>query len=500
MNNILDLSSSLDFNNNNVVKGEIEIDDVFELENNIEILVQDKTIEPTKETQTVTVDEDYDQLGTVTVNPIPDEYIIPDGTLDVDTNGDVDVTMFRTARVGVYIPPELQDKEVIPTKNEQIVRYDENYDGLNQVTVKSIPNEYIVPIGTLEINENGNKDVRKYANVNVNIDNEINLQSKPITITENGTQNITADENYNGLNSVSITTNVPALTIPDCTSLFTSDSRNDIIDKLLPFCNGTTNCANMFYYCNGLTSLDLNNFDTSNVTDMHYMFYYCNGLTTLDLSSFNTSNVTDMCYMFSNCKRLTDLDLNNFNTSNVTNMCYMFEFCSALTSLDLSNFNTEKVTNMNYMFSSCYNLKSLNINNFNTSLLTSMTSIFSGCKSLKSLNVSSFNTSKVTNMDSMFYNCSALTNLDLSNFDTSKVTNMSYMFSTCRKLETLDLSSFDFTKVTAFRNMFTNCGLGTETKLTTVYVKDEIAQNWILTKSNSRPSTWSTANVIIKEV
>ena len=44
MNNILDLSGSLDFNNNNVVKGEIGVDDVFELENNIEILVQDKTI------------------------------------------------------------------------------------------------------------------------------------------------------------------------------------------------------------------------------------------------------------------------------------------------------------------------------------------------------------------------------------------------------------------------------------------------------------------------
>lgn len=59
MNNILDLSSSLDFNNNNVVKGEIEIDDVFELENNIEILVQDKIIEPTREVQTVTADEYY---------------------------------------------------------------------------------------------------------------------------------------------------------------------------------------------------------------------------------------------------------------------------------------------------------------------------------------------------------------------------------------------------------------------------------------------------------
>ena len=202
MNNILDLSSSLDFNNSNTIKGEIEIDDVFELENNIEILVQDKIIEPTREIQTVTADEDYDQLGTVTVNPIPDEYIIPDGTLDVDANGDVDVTMFRMARVGVYTPPVLQDKEVMPTREEQIIRYDEDYDGLNEVKVNPIPSEYIIPNGTLNITENGNKDVTHYTNVDVNIHPQ--LQSKKMTIYENQELNIVPDENFDALDKVNI--------------------------------------------------------------------------------------------------------------------------------------------------------------------------------------------------------------------------------------------------------------------------------------------------------
>ena len=186
MNNILDLSSSFDFNNNNVVKGGIEIDDVFELENNIEILVQDKIIEPTREIQTVTVDEDYDQLGTVTVNPIPDEYIIPDGTLDVDANGDVDVTMFRMARVGVYTPPTLQDKEVIPTKEEQIISYDEDYDGLNSVIVNSIPDEYIIPTGTLNINKNGTQDVNNYNNVKVKVESVANIGPKRLYLIKDG--------------------------------------------------------------------------------------------------------------------------------------------------------------------------------------------------------------------------------------------------------------------------------------------------------------------------
>ena len=54
--------------------------------------------------------------------------------------------------------------------------------------------------------------------------------------------------------------------------------------------------------------------------------------------------------MFYNCSKLTSLDLSNLNTKNVTNMSGMFSTCSSLTSLDLSNFNTNNVTNMWRMF------------------------------------------------------------------------------------------------------------------------------------------------------
>ena len=122
------------------------------------------------------------------------------------------------------------------------------------------------------------------------------------------------------------------------------NENNEYISRL-------TNCDNMFYYCSGLTSLDLSSFDTSNVTNMSHMFYYCSGLTSLDLSNFDTSNVTDMSHMFYYCSGLTSLDLSNFDTSKVTNMYGMFNYCRSLTSLDLSNFNTFSVTDMGYMFS-----------------------------------------------------------------------------------------------------------------------------------------------------
>lgn len=48
-----------------------------------------------------------------------------------------------------------------------------------------------------------------------------------------------------------------------------------------------------FYNINCL-SLDLSNFDTSNVTNMNNMFICCKYLTSLDLSNFDTSNVINM--------------------------------------------------------------------------------------------------------------------------------------------------------------------------------------------------------------
>ena len=210
----------------------------------------------------------------------------------------------------------------------------------------------------------------------------------------------------------------------------------------------------IFYDCNKLISIDLSNFNSSEVTNMEYMFYECSSLNSLNLSNFITNKVTNMEYMFYECSSLTSLNLSNFNTDNVTNMRNMFYGCSSLTSLNLSKFKTNNVTNMEYMFCYCSSLTSLILSNFITNKVTNMGYMFYKCSSLTSLNLSNFNTENVTNMGSMFYGCSSLTSLNLSDFNTNNVNNMRSQFSYCSNLTSLNLSNFIINNITDMRSIF----------------------------------------------
>ncbi len=244
-----------------------------------------------------------------------------------------------------------------------------------------------------------------------------------------------------------------------------------------------TNMGYMFEDCKSLATLDVRHFDTSKVTYMYSMFSGCENLEELDVSSFDTSQVTNMGWMFANCKKLKKLDVSNLNTGKAKTIFSMFYNCIALEELDVSGFDTSQATRMDNLFDNCENLASLDVSGFNTSQVTNLNAMFSGCKSLTKLDVSSFDTSKVvfmshifsyctnlaevdvshfdtsraTTMYSMFAECSSLTNLNLSSFDTSRVTDMHYIFSGCTSLTELDLSNFDTSRVTMMYHMFENC-------------------------------------------
>lgn len=213
---------------------------------------------------------------------------------------------------------------------------------------------------------------------------------------------------------------------------FWNVSKAQLLEKFVWYqiTNACTNTTNMFYQCNSLQSVNLSNFNTSNVTIMQNMFGYCLSLQTLDISNFNTANVTSMQNMFGYCSSLRSLDLSNFNTANVISMYSMFAYCMSLQVLDLSSFDTSKVTNMSTMFYNCSSLQTILFsNNFNTIIVTTMYSMFYGCGFLQTVSLSNFNTSAVTNITYMFYQCTTLQSVDLSHTTLSAVTDNTLLVS-----------------------------------------------------------------------
>ena len=290
----------------------------------------------------------------------------------------------------------LQEKEVIPTKETQVVVADKTYDGLSKVTVQSIPNEYIVPSGEIEFTQNGTYDVTDKASAKVNIKEKV-LGTK--TITSNGTYKA-IDDNLDGYSEVEVATSGVDINeyLSDTITSGVSGAGGwtKTIKKLRsPLTIEGTNAQYMFY---GYPLNEIPQIDTSNVTNMAAMFYECSSLTTIPL--LDTSKVTDMSIMFRGCKKLSNIPL--LDTSNVTNMSQMVYECSSLTTIP--QLDTSKVTNMSNMFR--------------------------GCKKLS--NIPLLDTSNVTNMAFMFYDCTNLTTIPQLNG--GKLTNISYAFSSCKNI------------------------------------------------------------------
>ena len=370
--------------------------------------------------------DNADGYSKVTVAvPIPDGYIKPSGTLEIDKNGTHSVTEYASVNVAVPIPTvTTEEATVTPTKATQTVT-PTNADYIAKVTVNPIPDNFIEPTGTLSITENGTHPVTEYANVSVAVPAPEGDTLKTF-LTQKG----------------------------DCSYLFYNMSRiTKLPDSFAPSTFGAfiDLACNMFSGCRMLQSVPL--FDTSYILNMGSMFSGCEYLA--DIPVLNTERVRYMEYTFYNCKTLKSGP--EWNTSSVENMRSMFEGCVKLNSVPL--YDTSNVTSMEGMFNGCKALTTVPL--FDTSKVTSMMNMFKSCTALTTVPL--FDTSKVTSMYYMFDGCTALTTVPL--FDTSNVTETNYMFNGCKALTTVPL--FDTSNVTGMGSMFKGC-----TALTTIPLFD----------------------------
>lgn len=101
---------------------------------------------------------------------------------------------------------QTETTSVTPAKGTQTVQPSSG-KFFDEITVEAIPDDYVIPSGTQQITANGTYDVSGKASAVVNV--EPSLEEKTVTITENGTTEVTPSSGKDGMSKVTVTTNVP---------------------------------------------------------------------------------------------------------------------------------------------------------------------------------------------------------------------------------------------------------------------------------------------------
>lgn len=109
------------------------LDDILSTINTLpEINTTEIRIEPTSEEQIITPEEPYNGFDKVTVNAIPNEYVIAKGTIEITENGTYDVKEKESANVNI-LEKVLGTKTI--TKNGTYNASDDSLDGYSSVDV-----------------------------------------------------------------------------------------------------------------------------------------------------------------------------------------------------------------------------------------------------------------------------------------------------------------------------------------------------------------------------
>lgn len=92
--------------------------------------------------------------------------------------------------------------------------------------------------------------------------------------------------------------------------------------------SSVTDMTSLFNGCTQLNNVNISGLNTTSVNSMAQMFAYCFGLQSFvwpETEALKTNNVTSVAYMFYNCTSLTTLDMRNFDFTNLndcTNALY----------------------------------------------------------------------------------------------------------------------------------------------------------------------------------
>lgn len=299
-----------------------------------------------------------------------------------------------------YPAPNLQSKEVIPNKQIQNITSDEEYDGLSNVQVNPIPDEYIEPTGEIRIGTSGIFDVKDYAAANVKIKEYTgHLDEEGLREIGYSEDDIAYYRDYVNWNEE----DDEKFKVSDYEkSLYGVITENNFLNYLsnpqirfLPHFEFTVNKAftNQAPY---ILTMSKPAFAWSGTNSQ---IYFNQWYSLLRIPVFNVSGTIRQISI--NSYNIIDIPPYNYSQFNSVG------FGNSAKLKEAKNINSSNITSANSTFSSCYSLKT--IENWDTSNVTIFNSAFYNCYSLE--NVSELNCGKVTRIDNSFLNLPLIRNL-----------------------------------------------------------------------------------------
>ena len=194
-------------------------------------------------------------------------------------------------------------------------------------------------------------------------------QEKSVTITQNGTTEITPDAGYT-LSKATVNVNV--------------SSGGSEYNAAIPSIDNTSGSA---YIYRNITKINLDGVKTVRDYYISYMFEYFSALREVIFGDFFDSfapGATLSCEnMFFQCKALESIDLSGLRGLKLENVASMFYGCG-LRSIDLSGVEIT-ATSINNIFKGCTNLGYIDLSGSTLSNVTTATNSFSNCTSLTNL-------------------------------------------------------------------------------------------------------------------
>jgi hypothetical protein len=289
-------------------------------------LVLDESLIPNGEIDIVSNGEyDITNYEKVNVNvPIPEGYLKPEGTFNIDKNGEHEISTYEKVQVDVPIP----EGYIKPSGSVDLIENGEyNVNSYEKVNVNvPIPEGYLKPEGSVDIINTNEIDVTNYASAQIKDEN-----LKPENIAENveilgikGTFKGGASTN-NDLIHV-LEGNIDTINIPYGTTTLKQQifSGNMNLNKVTIPDTVTTIGAYAFHGCQNVKEIDIPNSVTAFGA---YCFYDCRALTSAKIP-YGVTTLPN--FLFFRCSSLTSIEIPNTVT---TIGSTVFRHCSKITYL-----------------------------------------------------------------------------------------------------------------------------------------------------------------------